>query len=174
MKKNIFPLAVCASKVLKWIYHRYNFILHLPLLGKVFGSMNFTLKVFVNWKRILIFVPKWRFQGVAWLTNWQRGWISEVTKGQALSSVTRWLDNFFIIWPFKTIKVCYFDELFAKLGWQFCQILNEPSNNCQRVLKFCQNGEISPNFVTLVLSHSIHSSLWWLQQQISQKYLTVE
>ena len=31
----------------------------------------------------------------------------------------------------------------------FCQILNEPFKNCQRILKFYGLGKISPNLVTL-------------------------
>ena len=66
-------------------------------------------------------------------------------------SVTRWLDYFFNFWPFTTMKVCHFDEMFVEVGrLQFCQILNKPSKDCQKVLKFCQSGEISPNLVTVV------------------------
>ena len=32
--------------------------------------------------------------------------------------------------------------MFAQVGLQFCQILNKPSKDSQRVLKFCQSGEI--------------------------------
>ena len=66
-----------------------------------------------------------------------------------VDSVTRWLDYFFNFWPFTTMKVCHFDEMFVEVGrLQFCQILNKPSKDCQKVLKFCQSGEISPNLVT--------------------------
>ena len=47
------------------------------------------------------------------------------------------------------LKVCSFDTMLAKLGLNLCQKLNKPSKDCQRVLKFCQSGEISPNLVTL-------------------------
>ena len=36
------------------------------------------------------------------------------------------------------MKVYHSDKMFAKLGFQFCQILNKPSKYCQRVLEFCQ------------------------------------
>ena len=65
-------------------------------------------------------------------------------------SVTRWLDYFFNFRLFTTMKVCHFDEMFAKVGFQFCQILNKTSKDSQKVLNFCQSGEISPNLVTLV------------------------
>ena len=32
------------------------------------------------------------------------------------SSVTRWLDYFFNFWPLKAMKVCRFDEMFAKVA----------------------------------------------------------
>ena len=45
--------------------------------------------------------------------------------------------------------------MFAKVGLQFCKILNTPSKDSQRVLKSFQSGEISPNLVTLLLSSMI-------------------
>ena len=40
------------------------------------------------------------------------------------SSVTRWLNYLFNIWPFRTMKMCPIVKTFAKVGSQFCQILN--------------------------------------------------
>ena len=57
---------------------------------------------------------------------------------------------FFNFWWFTTMKACHFDEMFAKVGLKFCQILNKPSKDSQKVLNFCQSGEISPNLVTLI------------------------
>ena len=57
---------------------------------------------------------------------------------------------FFNFWWFTTMKACHFDEMFAKVGWKFCQILNKPSKDSQKVLNLCQSGEISPNLVTLI------------------------
>ena len=80
---------------------------------------------------------------------------------QHRSSVTRWLDYFSNFWP---KKVCHFDEMFAKVGLQFCQILNKPYKDCQKVLNCRQSGEISPNLVTLQSSdtdvNKIHSVVW--------------
>ena len=45
-------------------------------------------------------------------------------------------------------------KLFAKVGSQFCQILNSYTRNGQKLLKCCPSGEISPNMVTLVSSQS--------------------
>ena len=42
--------------------------------------------------------------------------------------MTRWLDYFFNVWMFKSLKNCYL--LFAKVGWKFCLILNKPSKDC--------------------------------------------
>ena len=56
------------------------------------------------------------------------------------------------IWP--NILKC------AKLGSQFCPIQNKPSNNSQRVLKFCQSGEISPNLVGSKNGVQNFATLW--------------
>ena len=62
------------------------------------------------------------------------------------------------VWPYGLIILIQFDHLqekkfalkaLARVG-SFFQILKEPHKNCQRILKFCQSGEISPNLVTLV------------------------
>ena len=45
----------------------------------------------------------------------------------AAASVTRWLDYFFSFWVVTTMKVCHFDEMFAKVGFQFCKIPNKPA-----------------------------------------------
>ena len=52
---------------------------------------------------------------------------------------------FFNIWLFATTKT-------NPVMKQICQIRNKPSKNCQRLVKFCQSGEISPNLVTLLVS----------------------
>ena len=51
----------------------------------------------------------------------------------------------------------------VKLGSRFCQILRQPSKNCQRLLTFCKSGKISPNPVTLSVSHRLvlrRGSIW--------------
>ena len=37
----------------------------------------------------------------------------------------------------------------AKVGSQFCHVLNKPSKKFARLINFCQSGEISSNLVTL-------------------------
>ena len=60
------------------------------------------------------------------------------------SSVTRRLGFLFHVWPFKTMKI-------AQRRSKLCQIVKY-LKNCQRLLRFCQSGEISSNLVTLVAS----------------------
>ena len=45
----------------------------------------------------------------------------------------------------------------CKTKFKFCQILNRGFKNCQRLVQFCQSGEISPNLVTLwdILAHNL-------------------
>ena len=58
-----------------------------------------------------------------------------------MPSVTRWLYYLFNVWPFRPMK------------------------NCQRILKFCQSGRISPNLVTLLMPFMI--SKWQDQRRAS-------
>ena len=39
---------------------------------------------------------------------------------------------------------------YAKIGSAFCQIRKKHSKICQKLVNFCQSGEISPNLVTLI------------------------
>ena len=64
---------------------------------------------------------------------------------QRLYGVTRWLYYFSL----RTMKFCQKHKIFAKVGSQFCQILNRYSTNGQKILKCCPSVEISPNLVTL-------------------------
>ena len=71
-------------------------------------------------------------------------------------SVTRWLDYFFNIWTFTSMKV-------SGKGYNVCQSrlhilpnFNNPSLIAQRLLNCCQSGEISPNLVTLLPSLPPH------------------
>ena len=59
---------------------------------------------------------------------------------------------FFNIWSFPSMKFCpTANNKIAKVGSKFCQILNIPSKDCQRLIRFCQCGEISLNLVTLFI-----------------------
>ena len=58
---------------------------------------------------------------------------------------------FFNISPFTAIKIDQRHTQFAKVGPEFCQIRNNPAKYCQRRVRFCQRGEISPNLVALII-----------------------
>ena len=66
-----------------------------------------------------------------------------------MSSVTRWLDYSSTFGHLYQWKLAQWHTKFAKVGPRFSQIVNKPSKNCPRLWRFCQNGEISPNLVTL-------------------------
>ena len=51
------------------------------------------------------------------------------------TSVTRWLYYSFKIRQFRTIKIVENYKIFAKVGSQFCQILNSCSRNGQKLFK---------------------------------------
>ena len=56
----------------------------------------------------------------------------------------------FIICPFTAMKNCpIVPTKFTKVGNTYSQILNKPSQNCQRHFSSYQSGEISPNLVIL-------------------------
>ena len=63
--------------------------------------------------------------------------------------LTKWLGNFFYIWPFKTMKICLGKKTFTKLGSNVFQTQNKPWKYCRKSLKFCQSAEILSNLVTL-------------------------
>ena len=50
-------------------------------------------------------------------------------------SVTRCLSYYFNIWPFRTMKIAQKYVIFAKVGSQFCQILNSYSRKGQTLFK---------------------------------------
>ena len=72
-----------------------------------------------------------------------------------MSSVTRWLDYSSTFGHLYQWKLAQWHTKFAKVGPRFSQIVNKPSKNCPRLWRFCQNGEILPNLVTLVRKNSI-------------------
>ena len=64
------------------------------------------------------------------------------------------MGSFFNIWPFKTLKLCP-EQCLAQIGSKYCQILNQTFETLKKSARtFCQNGEISPNLVTLQSAHS--------------------
>ena len=69
-----------------------------------------------------------------------------------VASVARWLDYLFNVWPLQKWEVAQFNFKFAKLNSQFCQIINEPFQNGQRLLTLCYSGEISPYLVALLVA----------------------
>ena len=69
--------------------------------------------------------------------------------------MTIWLDYWFNIWPFTAIlntQIAY-----AKVGSNFCQILNSHSQKCQRLLNFRQT------LVTLNWTVTLSFQLKWLK-----------
>ena len=78
-------------------------------------------------------------------------------------SVTRWLDNFFNIWPFTAVKISPIISQIPKVCSAFCQIRNRLSKICQIFVNFCQSGKISQNLVTLLaMSHFLSLILIFL------------
>ena len=65
-------------------------------------------------------------------------------------SATRWLDCFFNFWPLTTTTIFPIPKKYSKEVSNFCPMLNQHGNKCQRLLKFCPSGEFSPNLVTLL------------------------
>ena len=65
-------------------------------------------------------------------------------------SVTRWLLQFSLFVHLQPWKIAQLYKKIAKVGNNFCQILNKLSLNCLRPFSFCQSGEISPKLVTLL------------------------
>ena len=53
---------------------------------------------------------------------------------------------------FVAMKICPIINNISQRGSNGKLLLNKPSKDCQRDLKFCQSGEISPNLVTLIVS----------------------
>ena len=56
-------------------------------------------------------------------------------------SQSAWPDGKIILTIFGPLQQWFFPpKKVAKVGWQFCQISNKPSKNCQRLIKFRQSG----------------------------------
>ena len=71
------------------------------------------------------------------------------------TSETRWLDYFLNLAIYNTWKFTKQHTKFSKLGSHFCQILNYAYKIAKRLLTLSQSSEISPNLVTLILTHVI-------------------
>ena len=56
-----------------------------------------------------------------------------------VNSVTRWLDYFFKIWPFRTSKICPIELELCQSRIKNGQILNRLFQDCQSLLKFYQS-----------------------------------
>ena len=74
-----------------------------------------------------------------------------------VSSVTRWLDYVTNFGHLLQWNLTQYHNLFAKVGSKFCQILEQPSKNCQRLLKF-----------------RIWSHCSWVSQSIGGKHFYTE
>ena len=83
--------------------------------------------------------------------RWQAFSIENVPITSLLpTSVTRWLDFLYKIWPFVTKKICPVAYKIGQSRLKIVPILNKPSKSYQRHVRFHQSGEISPNLVTLL------------------------
>ena len=69
-----------------------------------------------------------------------------------INSVTRWLDYFSTSGHLHQWKLAQWHTKFAKVGQNNSQVGNKPSENYPRLWRFCQNGKISPNLVTLIIT----------------------
>ena len=79
---------------------------------------------------------------------WAERNVSPVTLAERLNSVTRWLDYFCDIWPFKTIKLEPNCVNIWKLGsFEILPTSKKLLNKFARA--FSQSGQIWPNLVTL-------------------------
>ena len=76
----------------------------------------------------------------------QQQWMALVTRDY---SVTRRLYNFFIIWPFRTMKNCPKVQNIYQSRFIILPKTNILTRIGQKLLKFCLSGEILPNPVTL-------------------------
>ena len=77
------------------------------------------------------------------------------------ASVTRWLDYLLILGHLQQWKFAQWHKRLTKVGSNFCHTLNKPSH---KLLIYCQNGEISPNLVTLkepYLPNEVSLKLSW-------------
>ena len=71
--------------------------------------------------------------------------------------MTRSFDLFSTFGHLQQFKLAQKCHNFAKVGSAFSQIRNKQSKICQRLVNFCQSGEISPNLVTLLPSDNCFS-----------------
>ena len=72
-----------------------------------------------------------------------------------VDSVTGWLAYFSTFVHLHQWKLAQRHRKFAKVGPRFSQTINKPSKNCPRLWRLYQNGEISPNLVTLLVDLTI-------------------
>ena len=66
-------------------------------------------------------------------------------------NVTRWLDYLLILG--NSLQFSQWHTIMTRAGLNVCPTLNKSSHKRLRPLKYCQNGESSPNLVTLVCMH---------------------
>ena len=109
--------------------------------GKHGSGQRSERQVFYQWYRIDIEAMPPKIRSTLWNTSWQQ-----------CDQMARLFFQFLAIYNNESL---HSKEMFSKLGLQFCQILNKSSKDSQRVLKFCQSAEISPNLVTLDWGSSI-------------------
>ena len=62
---------------------------------------------------------------------------------------------FFTMWPFTTMKICPIAWKIAKVDSKYCQLLNESSKTCQRLLKYRQSSKKLLNLDTLIAPKAV-------------------
>ena len=95
-----------------------------------------------------------------WRQSEQQAAVSKTTFFEWIPSHSLSREHSLTVWPNGEIifqhlavyikwKHAHWRAKFAKVGPKFPQIVNKHSKNYPRLWRFCQNGEISPNLVTL-------------------------
>ena len=88
----------------------------------------------------------------AWVHFCETDWWPKHIK---VNSATRRLDYLFNIFLLTTLKNCPKALQICQSSYTFCQIPNKPLRTGQRLLTFCQGGEILPNLVPLICSGKV-------------------
>ena len=81
-----------------------------------------------------------------------------------IPGVTRWQEYLLISGHLQKRKMPKWHKMLTKAVSHFCPTLNERSHNCQRLFKYCQNGEISPNLAALFVKYLSGSYAFQLSQ----------
>ena len=81
------------------------------------------------------------------------------------SSVTRWLDYFFIFGHLQLIKNWQTAFKICQIWFKLLPNTKLSIENCQKTFTLSQSGEILPNLVTLIGSYLVHWALLWKEMK---------